>query len=178
MHWTPVAAALAAARWLAARPGARLLDIGSGVGKFCIVAAAATRARVSGVEHRRHLVTIARDAAARFELDVRFERGTVVDCDPGKVDGVYLFNPFAENLCGSKDRIDATVELSMARFVRDVAATRDFLRAVRVGTRVVTYHGFGGEMPPGYVRIRRKPCDGTLSLWVKANPRGLGERST
>lgn len=27
----------------------------------------------------------------------------VVDCDPGKVDGVYLFNPFAENLCGSKD---------------------------------------------------------------------------
>ncbi len=38
--------------------------------------------------------------ATRF-IDVRFERA--VDC-AGKVD--YLFNPFAENLCGSKDRID------------------------------------------------------------------------
>src|SRR4051794_37888374 len=44
LHWTPVHIAVRAATLLAERRGARLLDIGAGVGKFCIVAAAAVEA--------------------------------------------------------------------------------------------------------------------------------------
>ena len=165
VHWTPVDVAVKAARLLATRPGARLLDIGSGVGKFCIVAAAAVEARVAGVEQRARLVEIGELAAERFGVDVTFTRGTLDDCDPRDVDGVYLFNPFAENLCQSDDRIDGTVELSELRFVRDVAAARRFLRATRAGTRVVTYCGFGGEMPSGYVRLVVGRRASSLELW-------------
>lgn len=165
MHWTPVEAALRAAKLLAPRPDARVLDVGSGVGKFCIVAAASVRAEVVGIEHRARLVDVARRSAASFDVDVTFVRGTIEDCDPGEIDGVYLFNPFAENLCSADDRIDETVELSESRFVRDVAAVSRFLRATRPGTRVVTYCGFGGQMPEGYALLERRHM--SLELWEK-----------
>lgn len=38
-HWTPLAVAQKAARFLATNNGVRILDIGSGVGKFCLSAA-------------------------------------------------------------------------------------------------------------------------------------------
>jgi predicted RNA methylase len=164
-----VDAAVRAARLLAAEPGARILDIGSGVGKFCIVAAASTDARVTGIEHRVRLVEIASAAAARLGVDVTFKRGTLDDCDPREVDGVYMFNPFAENLCAREDRIDQSVELSEARFFRDLAATRAFLETARVGTRVVTYCGFGGDLPSSYALALRERCAGNLELWVKTD---------
>ena len=39
MHWTPIEIANKAAKFLAYRPGIKVLDIGSGVGKFCLVGA-------------------------------------------------------------------------------------------------------------------------------------------
>jgi SAM-dependent methyltransferase len=169
MHWTPIEAAVRAARLLDCRPGARVLDIGSGVGKFCIVAAASTRARVLGIERRQGLVDVAERTAATFGVDVAFVHGSFASHDPRAVDGVYLFNPFVENICCAEDRIDATVELSEARFVEDVAAVEEFLGAARTGTRVVTYCGFGGDMPSGYVRVLRERCAGVLELWIKTD---------
>ena len=171
LHWTPVALAVRAAGLLADRPNARLLDIGSGVGKFCIVAAAAVAAHVRGIEHRPHLVEIAEGAAARVGVDVTFRRGTLADCDPRDVDGIYLYNPFTENICSSSDQIDGMVELSEARYLRDIEATEAFLRAARLGTRVVTYCGFGGDMPPEYLRLVSERHGGTLELWVKTEGR-------
>jgi predicted RNA methylase len=169
IHWTPVETAMRAASLLVAeRPEAHILDVGSGVGKFCIVASAATGAHVTGVEHRDRLVAVARRAARRFGVDVTFRKGAFAECDARDFDGVYLFNPFAENLCPPDDHIDDTVELSEARYVRDMIAVVDFLHAARVGMRVVTYCGFGGDMPGGYVRVLRERCAGTLELWVKA----------
>jgi hypothetical protein len=169
MHWSPVAIAIRASRLLAKKPGARLLDIGAGVGKFCIVASATIGARVRGVEHRAHLVEVAERAAARIGVDATFKRGTLADCDPRDADGIYLFNPFAENVCSLRDHIDETVELSEDRFVRDVAMAEDFLRLAPLGTRVVTYCGFGGNMPPGYERILGERHGGMLELWIKGD---------
>jgi tRNA G46 methylase TrmB len=38
-HWTPLSVARKAANFLAAETNARILDIGSGIGKFCLAAA-------------------------------------------------------------------------------------------------------------------------------------------
>ncbi len=167
IHYTPVAVAAHAARLLADRPGATILDIGSGVGKFCLVAAATVRARIRGVEQRAHLVEIARGAAAKLDVAVEFVHGTIESQDPRSVDGVYLFNPFAENLSPARDRIDDSVELSAERFRRDVAATERFLAAARPGTRVVTYCGFGGAMPDTYALEHREWHGSNLELWIK-----------
>jgi predicted RNA methylase len=167
IHWTPVEIAMRAARLLAKEPGSRLLDVGAGVGKFCVIAAATVRASVSGIEHRGRLVEIADDVAIRIGVDVTFRHGTLADCDPRDFDGVYLFNPFAENMSARDDHLDDTVELSEWRYWRDVATTERFLREARAGTRVVTYCGWGGSMPPEYRLAFRGRNGGTLDLWIK-----------
>lgn len=168
LYWTPVEVAVRAANLLADRAGTTILDIGSGVGKFCIVAAAAVNAKVRGIEHRPHLVEIAREAAARIGVAPTFDGGTIDEQDAAAIDGFYLFNPFAENLCTTTDRLDGTVELSAKRFSSDVDATELLLAKARVGARVVTYCGFGGDTPEGFVLAVRERCGGgTLELWVK-----------
>lgn len=177
VHWTPVEVAIRAAKLLAGPTSRTILDVGAGIGKFCLVAAAAQAGvRVRGVEHRAHFVTIARDAAKRMGLEVEFAHGTLDDQDAANVDGIYLFNPFAENLSQAEDHLDESVELSEDRFWRDIEGMEDFLRAARVGTRVVTYCGWGGEMPPSYRMTRRERCAGTLELWVKSDPACVHQR--
>ena len=156
------------AKLLAVEPNATILDIGAGVGKFCIVAAAAVPgARLRGVEHHSHFVAIARDAARTIGVDVAFAHGTLDEHDPAGVDGIYLFNPFAENLTPAEEHLDETVELSEARFWRDIKLTERFLEAARAGTRVVTYCGWGGTMPVDYDLVLRERRAGTIELWVK-----------
>jgi SAM-dependent methyltransferase len=167
VHWTPVEVAVRAAKLLAPKPGAVLLDVGAGVGKFCIVAAASVEATVEGVEHRPHFVEVGRAAAAKVGVDVRLVRGTLANMDPARIDGLYLFNPFAENLCAPEEHLDDTVELCENRFWQDVDEAQRFLRAVRPGTRLVTYCGWGGLVPDDYVLASREQRGGTVELWIK-----------
>ena len=170
VHWTPVEVAVRAAHLLAGRRGATILDIGAGVGKFCLVAAATKMdLRVRGVEHRSHFVAVARDAAKAMNVDVDFVHGTLDDHAAREVDGVYLFNPFAENLCPPEDRLDDSVECSEMRFWRDIRRTERLLERAPVGTRVVTYCGWGGSMPPEYHLHLREARGGTIELWVKSD---------
>ena len=55
LHWTPVAVAAEAAKFLVTAPETRVLDIGCGPGKFCLVAASLTDGHFSGVEQRNDL---------------------------------------------------------------------------------------------------------------------------
>ncbi len=167
--WTPVSVALRAADLLARGPATRVLDVGSGAGKLCIVGAAATGALFTGVEHRGHLVQAAREAARRWGADsAQFVHGTLDTVDVQSFDAIYFYNPFEENLWSCHGHIDRTVALSRERFRADVALAEELLGKARAGTRVVTYHGFGGEMPSGYRRALREAVHTDfLELWVK-----------
>src|SRR5947209_1589202 len=63
--WTPVRVALTGAGWLREARSQRLLDVGSGVGKFCIVTQLAAGCATHGVEQRESLVEAARAAARK-----------------------------------------------------------------------------------------------------------------
>ncbi len=167
--WTPVSVALRAAEWLVRGPETRVLDVGSGVGKMCIVGALSTGATFVGVERRPHFVAAAIRAAERLEArSARFVVGAFEDQDVTAYDGVYLFNPFEENLWGPSDWLDDTVDLSEARFRDDVDRAIAWLSRARPKTRVVTYHGFGGTFPPDYRLEEREWCrGGFLDAWVK-----------
>jgi len=183
LHWTPVAVASEAAKMLVTAPGSRVLDIGCGPGKFCLVGASLTGGHFTGVEQRSDLVAAARQAAADLclarhpacegirsgggegESKVEFIHGNVMDIAFAEYDAFYLFNPFEENMhYGHK--IDSTVRLSPAlfkRYTRHVAAQ---LGAKSMGTRVVTYAGYADDIPGCYC------CESThfgddLKLWVK-----------
>lgn len=170
LFWTPVAAALRAAEWLDAEGVDSVVDIGAGAGKFCVVAALASRAHFTGLEQRPRLVAAARSLARQLNVDdrVEFIEGTF-GADPlPRAAAYYLFNSFGENLFDVDERLDSDVELGDPRYLRDVRATERMLEDAPVGTFLLTYNGFGGRVPADFSALRvdwRLPC--VLKLWRK-----------
>jgi SAM-dependent methyltransferase len=153
-HWTPVEVALRVAALFAPAADERVLDVGSGVGKLCLVGALATSATWIGVESDPVMVDAARRGARALEIAdrVEFRNGDVHSVAWSEFDAIYMFNPFAEGLLGS-------VATRHERFDRDVEAALRQLAATRPGTRLVTYHGFGG-VPEGFQLAHRETMNG------------------
>jgi SAM-dependent methyltransferase len=169
--WTPVEVAEAAAAFLAPDPSVRVLDVGSGAGKFCIVGAATTGARFSGIEQRPHLVAVAKQASHALRVPrAEFTVGTIEGVNWSSYDAFYFFNPFEENIFQEQGCFDRTVVLSEERFWRDVGFMERVLARAALGTRIATFHGFGGRIPRSYDLVDQKYYDrGILRLWRKTS---------
>jgi hypothetical protein len=178
LYWTPLDVALRVARWFDEFGIRTVVDIGSGVGKFCIATALASRCRCIGLEQRPWLVTVARNLAARLDCGdrVQFIEGDFRSLGVPVADAYYLFNPFEENLFGVGERIDDEVELGEERLATDLAALRLHLLGAPFGTYLVTYNGFGGRVPASYRPLRvEREFSSVLRLWRKEErvpPRG------
>jgi SAM-dependent methyltransferase len=193
VFWTPVAVAAEAAKMLVtdqtchgeglAKAGTRVLDIGCGPGKFCLVGASLTNGRFTGVEQRSDLVAAARQAATDLGLprppardsirsslgeggsNVEFIDGNVLEVDFANYDAFYLFNPFEENMYGGH-KIDSAVPLSPTLFKRYTSHVAAQLGARPLGTRVVTYAGYADDIPACYYCEEALFGD-DLKLWIK-----------
>lgn len=169
VHWTPLAVAVRAARWLESAGVRSVVDVGSGAGKFCVAAALAGTMKYLGLEQRPRLVTAARRLATVFRVEDRVEfQCALLGRDSVPVaDAYYFYNPLGENLLG-ENLIDTEVELSEERFYRDRELLEDLLVNAADGTYVVTFHGLGGLMPSSYSEIRaERRSRGVLRLWRK-----------
>ncbi|TKD05152.1 class I SAM-dependent methyltransferase [Polyangium fumosum] len=168
-YWTPVHVARHAAALFAKHGARRVLDIGAGMGKFCVVAAITTNLELSGIEQREGLVTAGREILATYSIPrVTLIHGTLDDVDFDAYDGFYLFNPFEEGTFAPSQWVDRTIPLSEQRASEDAVRVEAALARVRRGTCVVTFHGFGGAIPPGFVYLPEETrAIPFLRLWVK-----------
>jgi SAM-dependent methyltransferase len=162
-YWTPLEVAARAARWFTELNVGSVVDIGSGVGKFCIAAALGTRCSFTGIEQRPRLVDTARNLARLFNLEerVEFVTGSFGRVVTPPADCYYLFNPFGENLFNPDERLSEDANLSHARYLRDITIVEGLLASAPVGTYVMTYNGFGGIIPDDYDEVRidlELPC--------------------
>ena len=167
--WTPVHVARRAAALLATHGARRVLDVGAGMGKFCVVAALTTDLELTGIEHREGLVAAGRELLAVYDIPrVTLIHGTLEDVDFDAHDGFYLYNPFEEGTFAPSQWVDRTVQLSEERAAEDIARVEAALARARRGTCVVTYHGFGGAIPKGFSYLPEETRATTsLRLWVK-----------
>lgn len=167
-HWTPVEVAVCAVDMLVTSRGTRVLDVGCGPGKFCLIGAATREVIFTGVDLRNHLLKEGRHIARKASLsNIEFIHGNMMDLDWSNYDAFYLYNPFLENLCRPA-MIDEAVSLKPEYFYRYVEAVQEKLMDLPMGTRVVTYHGFGGEMPYGYRMAANKEIGSDfLQCWIK-----------
>jgi hypothetical protein len=168
--WTPLKVALRVAEWLNSAGVTKVVDIGSGAGKFCVAAALATRCSFVGVEQRSRCVDAARTLAKTFGVDDRvdFLHGALNHHMLPPADAYYLFNPFEENLFESDEHLDEDVELSPERFAHDIAVVEEFFARVSAGTYVIKYNGFGGRLPASYQRVSvALDMPNTLRMWRK-----------
>jgi SAM-dependent methyltransferase len=164
-HWTPVEVAVRACALLAPHAGQRVLDVGSGVGKLCLVGALTTRATWVGVETEPEMIRVAENAARRLQIADRaqFVHGDANSLDWSAFDAIYMFNPFAEGLLEAREHPEAH-----DRFTENIEHARRQLAATAHGTRLVTYHGFGGQLPPGFELVHTEPArQDRLCLWMR-----------
>jgi predicted RNA methylase len=168
-HWTPLRVARRAAKLLTLCGAKRILDVGSGAGKFCVVGALTTDAQFVGVERRGDLVEISRAAAVRCGARrASFVHAEVDGFSFEGFDGVYLFNPFFEMIGTVLEQIDGSTERSAVRHGDVVRSTTEQLARMAGPVAVVTYGGFGGPMPSEYKFVAEEPGRGEkLELWTK-----------
>lgn len=169
-HWTPLKVAAYGARWLASRGVRTVVDVGSGAGKFCVVAALASECTFTGIEQRERLVTVARGLARLYKVSdrVTFTQGVYDGAALPPADAYYLFNPFGENILDGDEHIDHDVELSDHRYLCDLAAMEHTMREAPKGAYFLLYNGFGGAIPESYEEVpSRGDTPDLLCLWQK-----------
>jgi SAM-dependent methyltransferase len=168
IHFTPVDVAKTAARFLVNKPGAKVLDIGSGAGKFCMIGAACTNGFFTGVEQRQHLYQLSGFLSRCYNLtNVQFMHGNFMEIEFRQFDAVYFFNAFYENIFPTNS-MDSTVPLDKALYTLYSEYMREQLQEMPVGTRLATYFSFMDEVPPCY-KIQSTEFDRKLKLWEKVS---------
>jgi SAM-dependent methyltransferase len=169
LHWTPVEVGIRAAELLAPTASVRVLDVGAGVGKMCLIGALVTGATWWGIEQDATQVAAANHAAwALGAADrTRFVHGDGSRLPWDEFDAFYFYNPFTTLMLAPH----ASPFLRYATIQGTLQRIKQRLAAARAGTRVVTYHGFGGKLPDGYTRVARELAGSdALELWIRDEP--------
>ncbi len=165
-QWTPLDVSRLAAKFLAEKPNARVLDIGSGVGKFCMVGASCTNGLFTGVEQRDYLVEMSNKISARYGLaNAKYIHSNIMDIPFVDYDSFYFFNAFYENI----DRaavIDNTVERGFNFYNMYTRYVSGQLAKKQIGTRLATYWSPLNEIPDSY-ELKFSAFEEKLNCWEK-----------
>jgi SAM-dependent methyltransferase len=167
MHWTPLHIAKKAAEFLAAEPGKKILDIGSGAGKFCLAAAYyQPTCFYYGIEQRKNLVDAAHAAQDILRIqNAAFIHANISAFDLEEYDHFYFFNAFYENL---DDEYKIDTELTYSKQLYN-AYNRHLYKQLDkkpAGTRLATFHSTQHEIPGSYHEVGGTE-DEVLKFWAK-----------
>lgn len=166
-HWTPLHVVKQASEFLAAEKQVRILDIGSGVGKFCLGAAYfKPEAFYFGVEQRKKLVDDAEKARSVLGLqNISFIHGNVTHIDFRQYNHFYFYNSFYENLSGT-NKIDDSIDYSGELYNYYIRYLYKQLLQMPSGTRLATFHSTEDEIPEDF-HVVGSDLENILKFWIK-----------
>ena len=164
---SPLMVAYRAANFLANKSSAKILDIGSGSGKFCLAGAYSNRSALFyGVEQHRWLIDYARSARIKLgKLNVEFIYENFTHIDFREYDNFYFYNSFLENTDGT-DKIDNSIPYSVELYDYYNLCLKNKLDEMPVGTRVVTFKSPEQEIPASYA-LDASEMNNLLKFWIK-----------
>lgn len=167
-HWTPIEIAKKSAEFLVNRPGTRVLDIGSGPGKFCLVGATCTKGHFTGVEQRSALVELSKKLSRCYRVDnTDFIHANITSIDFKNYDAFYFYNSFHENI-DLTAKIDETVNVNIELYNLYHSYVYEQLSLAPEGTRIATYWSRTREIPSSY-QLKFSFLDGILKFWEKTS---------
>ncbi len=167
-HWTPLNVILQAVEFLVPEDGVRVLDIGSGVGKFCLGGAYhKPNAFFYGVEQREDLADHAKAAKKVLGLsNVSFIHRNFTKTDLKQYDHFYFYNSFYENIKGTP-KIDYKIPFSNTLYNYYNRYLFKQLEEMPSGTRVVTRCSWEDKIPPSY-NVVNSDLDSMLKFHIKS----------
>jgi hypothetical protein len=167
-HWSDEEASLAAAEFLSQGSNS-ILDLGSGVGSFCVLGALNhSDKQFTGIEQRKDLVEVAQNQAKLFQLaNCSFVHGDIRTIDFSEYNGFYFFNSFLE-LLDPTCIIDEGSEVNWEEYISLTKFLFNSLRALPSGVRLVTYDVSPIGIPGSYKKIDSR-LNGLLVFYCKSN---------
>jgi SAM-dependent methyltransferase len=165
-HWTSVSVAKLASEFLVEKAGTRVLDIGSGAGKFCLVGAANTRGHFTGVEQRPDLIDLSRRLSDSYHIqNVKFVQANITTVKFSHYDAFYFFNSFYENINWT-NRIDDAVKLDVKLYHLYSSYIVEQFATLPLGARLVTYCSPQTIIPSTF-KLQDSLRGGLLKFWEK-----------
>ena len=168
VHWTPLNVAFVAAKFLAPHASARVIDIGAGVGKFCIAGACVADGLFTGIEQRKNFVMLGNKVIKKMGIEkAELVYGNFTELDISTYTGIYFYNSFHENLV-FEDALDNTIEVSGDLYNKYSAHFLNQLMAMPVGTRLATFWLSITEIP-GCYQLQESHFNNLLKLWIRVD---------
>ena len=170
IQWSSLAVAQHISLWINGFNKSKFIDIGCGVGKLCLLLRFLTSHRIFGIEQRGHLVDIANQIVALNSLsDISILNMNMMDLDWSHYDIYYLYNPFQEHRVQiGLGIVDYDIALDKKYYEQYISEVVKQLNSAELGKYLITFHGFGGSIPPSWGLVTSKFIDGgSLELWVK-----------
>jgi len=166
-HWTSLTVAEMVVEFLTPSKGSRVLDIGSGVGKFCLTGAYhKPSSHFYGIEQRKDLVGHADTARQILGLrNAHFLHGNFTQLDFSQYDHFYFYNSFYEHLVDT-DKIDESITFSESLYNYYTRSLYKKLEQLPAGTRLATFHTLEDRVPPGYYLVGSH-IGTLLKFWIK-----------
>ncbi len=167
-HWTPLHMAREAARFLTSGDQVKILDIGSGVGKFWLAAAYYNpKPFYYAIEQRKQLVHKAEITRQILRFDyVSFKPGNFTQVNFRDYDHFYFYNSFYENI-EPISRIDDSIDYSEELYKYYNRYLYGQLGQAAVGTRLATFHTPALDIPSCF-SLADALFDNLLNFWIKA----------
>lgn len=167
-HFTPVEVAIKASQLLITKPKQKILDIGSGVGKFCFVASSCTEAQYTGVDYRKHFVDLCKKVTEKHHFkNVNFIHKNILKIDFTKYDAFYFFNSFQKQI-DKTAKMGDDIKTNSENFKIFSAYLKTQFEKMPDGTRIVTYYVNSVQIPDSY-RLVSKHFNDLLMCWEKAS---------
>jgi SAM-dependent methyltransferase len=168
-HWTPVSIIKIVTDFLCLGQGLKVLDIGSGVGKFCLVGASLKpKCEFYGVEFRKSFVTLSNRLKDTYRIkNVHFLNKDILEMNFNDFDSIYFYNSFQERIDDTAS-IDNYSEISYELYKEYTKYLFFQFQNMPMGTRLATYHTADFYIPEGY-KLVEKSFDNKLKLYIKSN---------
>jgi SAM-dependent methyltransferase len=170
VHWSSIEVAREISSWLAPEVGKTIIDIGCGVGKLCVLLNILTGREIHGIEQRQNLVDIANRIILVNGLEnIHIKQMNMLDLVWDQFDIYYLYNPFQEHIVDDEfGKINSDIEFDKKHYLHYTAEVYRQLRLAKAGKIFISFHGYGGPMPPLWMKTHSENFgSGELAMWIK-----------
>ncbi len=166
VHWTPIKVIAESVKWLESKNAVHILDIGSGVGKFCLYGCVISDLLFTGVEIRKNLVEISNQVAHKLGLSqVNFLCQNITEIEFTPFNAAYFYNPFCEQEAIS-GQIDDSLTVGMDVLTAYETHVFQQLENAPVGFLFITY-GSPHFQPPSCYAVQEILMQNELVFWKR-----------